>query len=260
MSWLKAAECGQHAFVVLGPKTIFLCHLTMFKEKVPEMALHQYQLVLRPKLPPDAIKAYERLRNEAPTRTVFVANTEHDHLAVPDLKTGAKTTFQADMFGGVPKGPYTGWPWQGITPDLANFTVTVDTVVYYRRFDKTLNPPKHLTYVVFGEGDEAHMQHYQIWEPEFDHIRSLSAAPKWIPKRELTASVDISFPDLPSTPVTCQDPFTKDRIYKALLCGQGTPQEVPLGQTHWFSTDVPNHPDPCDVKIPPGDTRERSPR
>ena len=79
-------------------------------------------------------------------------------MAIPDLATGARTTFQASIWAGIPiKHHYKVWPWKGIKPIVEDTPVTVERVVAYRHFDLQQNYPETLTYLLFGAGDEAHL-------------------------------------------------------------------------------------------------------
>src|SRR5262249_58725264 len=68
-----STEKSQHAFVMAGQQTLFLWHLTML-----HMEEHEFELVLRASLTPDAEKAWEADRREHPDETYFLGNVETD--------------------------------------------------------------------------------------------------------------------------------------------------------------------------------------
>jgi hypothetical protein len=239
------AEPAQHAFVMLGQQTLFLCHLTMF-----HMEEHMFQLVLRCNLPPDAMHAYVADRLKHPNETYFLGNGPDDLLTVPALHLGQRTSFTADIFRGIPYQPvYSEWPWKHVVPLVANVDLSIEREIYYRHFDFNLKFPDSLTYVIFGAATEAHMTHYQVKEPDFDHVLSLKKAPEWLPEQTLQAGVHLNFPGLDSTPVYCNNPLTEGE-HEVQYSGQNYPYRIVTGQTHWFSTKIVNAANPCPDKGP----------
>lgn len=251
---MDMGKSTQHAFVMLGTETLFLCHLTMF-----HMTEHMYQFVAEVKLSREAEEYFNRKRRDNPNKTYFLANSENDKLLIPDLNTGSQPSFAAWVYEGIPKKDrYKEWPWNGIEPIIKqNLIVTVERVVYFRRFDFDLKYPKHLTYFVFGKGAEAHMTNYQTKEPDFDHVLSLSEVPGWLPATRLEAGVHVSLQDFPvigeKGAFHCSDPLTKPE-YEVQYGGQeGTypirePIEegtIKIGKSWWCSTKVVNMHDPC---------------
>jgi hypothetical protein len=260
----------QHAFAMLGLKTLFLCHLTMFR-----MEDHMYQLVVRAKLPDYAMQQYVAERKKAPQEIVFfLGNSAQDLMTVPELQTGARSRFLADIFrdipGPGPDGQYQpAWPWKDVTPVIKGVPVTVERIVYFRHFDYNLSLPRDLSYVLFGSGDEAHITHYQVSEPDFDHVVSLAKAPDWLPPMQLEAGVPITILGVPNNSkdgcgpaghkIYCSNPLTKESYpvsYAGYSC-VGYPLYDDKGNllvdtkiylTHycWFSTKVVNlMKDPC---------------
>jgi hypothetical protein len=242
---------SQHAFVMLGHKTLFLWHLTML-----HMEEHEFELVLRASLTREAEQAWQADRKQHPDETYFLGNVKTDLMAVPDLATGARTSFKASIWAGLPvKHTYTHWPWDGVKPIVADTPLTIDRVVAFRHFDLQQNYPESLTYLLFGAGDEAHLGHSQTREPDFDEALSLLAAPAWLPKPLLEAGVHVNFPDLRATPVYCSSPLLNED-YMVRYCGQpptGDPAKggssglypLKIDRSLWFSTKVTNSTDPC---------------
>lgn len=246
----------QHAFVMLGTNTLFLCHLTMYG-----MEEHMYQFVIQARLPAAAMEKFLHEKQANPAKTYFLGNSEADLLTIPDLQSGARRYFIADVFRGVPNKPhYDDWPWRGQTPVIAKVPVTIERVVYFRHFADTFEAPRTLTYVLFGSGNEAHMTNCQTKSPDFDHILSLAGAPAWLPARQLEAGVHVSV-DVHREPgqAICINPLPKPASQPAgesageppgadcMVRYRGTGDELPvkIGFHHWFCTKVSNDPDPC---------------
>src|SRR3954451_10276093 len=85
---------SQHAFVMLGRKTLFLWHLTML-----HMEEHEFEVVLRASLTPEAKKAWQADQGKHDGLTYFLGNVETDLMAVPELATGARMSFTASIWG-----------------------------------------------------------------------------------------------------------------------------------------------------------------
>lgn len=235
---------SQHAFIMLGDKVLFLCHMAMFDHED-----HCYQLIVRATLPSFAMDRYREDLREGGSPTYFLGNSKRDELIVPEIASGARRSFSADIFRGAPARPKSeGWPWNGRSGFLVlgDVPVSVDRVLYCRHFDFAEKQPDHLTYVLFGEDDEAHLTHYAVPEPDFDHILSLDRAPEWLPKQKLAMGIHVTFPTLRTDPKhLCENPLTKGQEYAVTYYGQGTRRPIHVGRTWWFSAAIVNRTDPC---------------
>ncbi len=237
------ASDRRHAFIMVGKKTLFLVHMTMF-----HMEEHCYQIVLHARLPPEEMKRFREWREQDPDQTYFLANLAESAFDVPQIASGKITSFMADVFKGIPpKDDYTEWPWTGQAPVIAKVRVTVERVVYFRHFDFNFEYPRDLTYVLFGAGDEAHMQSYQTKEPDYDHVLSLTEAPAWLPETKLESAVTVNFPTMPNRPVRLANPLTHkiyDVEYQGFwkYLGYRFTERHPLhlGTTWWFHTSPLN--------------------
>lgn len=250
----------QHAFVMAGTKSVFLCHLTML-----HMEAHMYEVVLSATLPDYALEAYQRDQAAHPDRTYFLGNVEEDLMSIPDLITRQRTRFVANIWTGIPDRPVSeGWPWAG-HDDLIlvrNVFVTIDRVVHFRRFDFNQNYPNTLGYIMFGAGQEAFLYHQQTRIPDFDSVVALDAAPTWLSPTLLSMGVPVNFPSFPQQPssgaaVYCNHPI-KAGPHVVQMGGPRPSQEDPddpgpltngypitVGRTLWFNTKITNLVDPC---------------
>lgn len=239
---------AQHAFIMLGKKTVFLCHMAMFDHED-----HCYQLIMRATLPDFALKRYLDGSRESPEASFFLANSKRDELLVPDIASGARRSFSADIFRNAPhRAKSEGWPWAGRSGYLVigDVPVTVDHIVYCRHFDFGLEKPPYLKYLLFGNGDEAHLTHYQTPTPDFDHILSLEKVPVWLPPRKVEMGVHVTFPDLREDPkYLCVNPLQAGQEYGVRYYGQGPRREIVVGRTWWFSAAIMNARDPCVPRV-----------
>jgi hypothetical protein len=133
-----------------------------------------------------------------------------------------------------------------VEPVVPATVVTIDRVVYYRHFDFNLEYPPNLTYIMFGEGDEAFLNHYQTREPDFDEVIALKRAPKWVPPSLLEAGLHVNFPNMPSSRIPKHSPIKPGE--RRVHYGQKPVREIEVDRSIWFSTKVLNVEDPNNPK------------
>jgi hypothetical protein len=232
----------QHAFVMAGVETLFLCHLTML-----HMENHMYELVLQASLPLYAQMEYLKDLARNPTATYFLGNAEQDLMTIPEIHIGSRVAFTANIWRGIPeKHHYRVWPWKHQDPIVSNVTVKIDRVVRIRHFNFAQQYPESMTYFLFGSGTEAHLYHYQTHEPDFDQVVSLAEAPSFIPPPQLQSGVLINIPDIPADKIPCSNPLTKKEY---LVQYEGIDymrlHEIKIERSLWFSTKITNAKNPC---------------
>lgn len=235
----------QHAFVMLGQQTLFLTHLTMYG-----MDGHNYQLVLRARLSPDVMRRFDQDRTAHPDSTYFLGNSPEDQFTIPDITSGDRPEFKADIFRGIPQVPeFHHWPWKDQTPTIPAVTLSVERVVFFRQLAKHLEPPPKITYALFGAGNEAHMVSYQAKRPDFDQVVSLAEAPSWLTETQLKSGVLVSIDkERPPGMTLCSDPLpASGQSCIVKYRGDGPDREIKIGHHHMFCTKIANMPgsDPC---------------
>jgi hypothetical protein len=240
---------SQHAFIMVGRETLFICHLTMYG-----MEEHNFQLVLHTRLPSEAMRQYNQDRESHPNNTYFLGNSPQDLLTVPDMQSGARPYFIADVFRGIPQLPkYVSWPWADQTPIIRGVPLVIERVVYFRHLAMTFEAPTTLTYALFGSGNEAHLTNYQTKIPDFDHVVSLAEAPAWLTSTQLQSGVHVSInAHRTADKIPCADPLPASNETTPAVCmvkyrGTGPDRSIKIGYHHWFCTKISNdpEPDPC---------------
>lgn len=256
----------QHALVVLGDTHLFAVHMTQYHHEE-----HKYQLVLRISLPPEAKSRLDHAREMYPRDTFVLCNDDAEDalFVIPDLPSGRRKTFRGNIFQGLP--PFTEedeanphfFPWDKarVKPLIADVEVTIERILAFYPFAHHLNQPDYATYLLWGEGDEAHMTSLQTaalasdkfeaprFGPDFDHVMTLKQAPPWLDKSLLEAGVVVSVPDLRlSNPVTGKKtiptdvPFAVGDPITVLYRGMGEGHQVTAGPTFLADSAVCNSP------------------
>jgi hypothetical protein len=254
----------QHSLTLVGSKTIFCVHMTQYHHEE-----HKYQLVLKLELPAQALAAYQEQREAFPGDYFTLCNDPGDVLTIPDIASGRRPTFKANIFQGLPpfteedeKDPhFFPWALSRVKPIAGGFEARVARLVLYRVFAHHYELPAFATYLLFGEGAEAHMNNLQTahlatgpfeaaaFGPDYDHVMSLRTAPDWLDPALLEAGVVVTTPSvrlrdaktgapqLPSKP-----PFAKGDEFDMLYRGIGPARQVTAGETYLFATAVCNSP------------------
>lgn len=234
----------QHAFVMTGVDTLFLCHLTML-----HMENHMYELVLQASLPLYAQVEYLKDLAHYPTATYFLGNSADDLMTIPEIHIGSRHSFIADIWRGIPeKKHYEVWPWKHDEKDriVSNVMVRIDRIVRIRHFNFAQQYPTSMTYFLFGSGKEAHLYHYQTHEPDFDQVVTLVEAPSFVPPPQLQSGVLINIPHMPANKIPCSNPLTNKEYlvqYEGLE-SMGLHQ-IKIDRSLWFSTKITNTKNPC---------------
>jgi hypothetical protein len=213
----------QHGFIMIGKTTLFLYHLPMF-----DMTNHRYQMIIEAEIPIGAMKQYQDAQAQSPTTPFVLGNKLTDLFTVPQISTGFRVSFMADIFQGIPDDP------NSTVPLIPNVTTQIRRVVYFRPFDDSFTSPQHLTYVLFGANNEAHLAHYLTRSPDFDQILDLAQAPSWMPPLQLSSGMLINFPSLTSSQYT-SNPLTQP-TYPVSVGGLPETYQVEIGTTYYFNT------------------------
>lgn len=255
----------RHAFCVVGTETIFLCHQIM-----SHMEGHNCEFVFEAELPANIKK--QILEDRLAGQSHWIANQDDEKdsngnviekhtMTLAEIKAGNLTSFKADAWNAIPdKHNPPNAPWgdpedPDVDPWLANFEVKVKRIVHYRHVNLNVTSRIHEQYLLFGKGNEAHIYHSLIWQPEYGHVASLTEKPEWISTDQLEASIMISIPDLPWKKDQTYDkiPLESGKKYRVLSNGinnyfnpDGTlASKVPdyyitIATTYWFSIWIIN--------------------
>ena len=231
-----------HGMFMLGTTTLYLCHMPMFT-----MEPHHYQCTLQAHLDAASMATYRADKAAHPDCAYNLTNPDSFQFTLPDLVTGVITSYPAVVYreydgsnGGTPR-----------TEIIGNATVHVDRVVYFRPFDEGIPRPEALTYLLFGDQQEAHLDHYIAADPDFQHLLTLPVVPAWLSPVQLQAGVAVSFVGTQSMPIPCAAPLASG-THSVLFQGIATAQvSLQVSGAFWFSTgNSLNAVDPCPAAPP----------
>ncbi|MCU7820783.1 hypothetical protein [Kitasatospora sp. DSM 101779] len=224
-----------HSFILAGRDTVFGYHLAMFG-----MAEHRYQVVLEYRLPTDIVDIYLKDRADHPESWHAVRNTED--MVLPPIGDGTVSEYPARLDRVTQTGNGEDRVWEPIS---GGFTARIERVLTFRRFSEE-DFPAHLTYLIYGRGDEAHIAHRLVKRPHYEQIVTLQRVPEGVTQDDLARAVELSVPGVPDgghggLPWTTRP--LPDRTYPALLHrdpARPTPITLTLGDERWWNITTLN--------------------
>jgi hypothetical protein len=262
----------QHAFVVVGETQLFGVHMTQY-----HCELHKYQVIVKFKIDDDIRRQLAEVRKHAPRDTFVLVNQAGDPVeslfgeySVPELANGTVKRFRADIYQGLPPFPeedaakphFIPWKADYVNPVFADLVVEVERIVLFRPFAHHYQLPPCATYLLFGQGSEAHMTNLQtaalasnpfepeVFGPDYDHVMSLLEAPHWLDKPLLEAGIVVTAPkvrlvdpDTGEPTIPCDNVFAEGESVEVLYRGTGERFHVNAGPTFLQFTGVCNGPE-----------------
>lgn len=251
-----------HAFSLVGLDNVFAIHMTQYHHEV-----HKYQIAYKVDLPDHVLEEYRRVRRNYPSDFIVMCNHAEDPFIIPNIPAGEKPTFRANIFQGMPTFPPSFlddphfFPWDPvrvIRPIAGDFQARVERLVYFRMFAHHYQQPEIATYLLFGEGGEAHMTTLQTaslasgpfepdaFGPDYDHVMTLKSAPDWLHPTLLKSGVVVTTPavrlrDAEGRPtIPCASPFRDGETIEVLYRGMGPVRHVTVGHTTLCATGICN--------------------
>lgn len=144
-----------HGMLLFGDRQLYASHLPMFH------APHDYQAIMAihlssPSGDPAALYRADRARTDSSVYTVLP-----EPFVLPDV-VGERRPFKATIY----RGDFE----KGGTPIANDVTVSIDSVVVFRKLDPVAARPSQAEDLLFGTGDQAYLAHWIVAPPDFDQI------------------------------------------------------------------------------------------
>ena len=155
-----------HGMLLMGTSKIYASHLPMFHTP------HDYQIILEIKLPKKLKEIYQQDRVKNSKETVYTLVPER--FVLPEKVHTKNATFKASI--------YRGHFERGGKEIIESIEVSIKKLIYYKKFDNTVERPINLTYFLIGNKKEQFLIHLVSKQPDFDEILSVSSDKKTIRK------------------------------------------------------------------------------
>ncbi|MCT2584519.1 hypothetical protein [Actinophytocola gossypii] len=215
-----------HGFVLMGDQVVYGGHLAMFT-----MAAHRYQVVATFGFSAKVGKTYLDARHAAPTATFVVVNQEK--LLLEKMVTERKFT------GSILK--VVDNDLHDAKPIVSDVPVEITAVLHNRQFlDNGDYPPKP-SYLLFGNGQEAHVTHYMTKKPDYQLLAAVSVTDSELTSAELAAGVLVELQGVEENHTPTTTPIPPGTVVRA-LGPQGKKVTLKVTHTHWFDTKELNGP------------------
>jgi hypothetical protein len=191
-----------HNMLVIGEKTVFLCHLPMFddlnEDKSDYTSMHRYQVILEARFMrnrKDVTNIYTKDRESNAGIKMYTLQPARFVLArlfSPNREVSMLRSFRATIFRGHLERD--GETING----LEDVVVKLNKVVHAHEFDPLQEKAPQLEYILFGKGDELFLAHFITKPPDFDQIVAVKTAGRFTDE-ELGNGVRVLFPERRNT-------------------------------------------------------------
>lgn len=193
-----------HGMMMMGKETVYLSHLPMFHSP------HDYQALLEVEIDEPGKKAYVKSQLSS-DETVYTLVPES--FVLPEMVANPRP-FKAQVF----KGHFE----RGGKLIAQNVTVTIKSVLHFRKLDADAEKPLASTQLLFGNEKEQFLAHMIHGQPDFDQILSV----------KVPAEIATNLTHAPSLVVTAQghpnsEPLNNSDFLEA-VSSNGSSQKVPI--------------------------------
>jgi hypothetical protein len=185
---------ANHGFLMLGTKTIYLCHLPMY-----HMPAHAFQTIVEAEIGRPELEKYLKIKKETPAKPIIVLNDTR--MALEDLVNSnffLGTIYFSDENGDA----------EDRNNPIGNTTVNIKKILLFKQLSiHTPDYPENVEYYMFGTEFDWHLSHFLSKSPNFEQELDISIS------GNLPASVN-SFVKIliPSVNEKSQQHITKDPL------------------------------------------------
>jgi len=228
-----------HGMRIVGEKSIYLSHMGLFKS-----SCHNYQGIFEVAFTGGNTphQKYLNTQKSDPNKNEFTLKPQEQFI-LPDLDSGRKKSFQADLFEGQYERSLT-------QPKMIakNVTVTVKRVLHFRAFNPSATLSPNLEYLLFGNSKEQYVAHKLTRPNDFDQILAVKTSLP-LTDAELAKAVSIVFPNRPTgseSEMFALALKSNDPLKPAIqVNGKGANQILEVGTQYFKET--------CDYEVDPPD-------
>ena len=147
----------RHGMMIVGKDIVYASHLPLFDS--PEFeSPHHYQVILQLKLDEASAKLFQKDQASHPKSVLYTINPQA--FILPDM-IAKPSPFTADLYRG---------HFERGGDSIGRINITIEKVVYFKKFDPKATRLKEAKYLVFGSGKERFVAHVISQRPDFDQI------------------------------------------------------------------------------------------
>jgi hypothetical protein len=146
-----------HGMMLMGTDKIYASHLPMFHSP------HDYQIILVLEFAEQDKQRYLNNKISNPQENIYTL--EPELFVLPEMVNETKI-FKGNLF----RGHFE----RGGTKILENIVVKIKKVIYFNKFQKDINKPLQMQYILFGNLKEQFLAHQIFKKPDFDENIAVS--------------------------------------------------------------------------------------
>ncbi len=247
-----------HGFFMLGNENIMLYHSSSF----PSIN-HPYQMIININITPVTASDFYEIAYNTIIETGWTwithngewsgSNPEHiishDPFTLPHFHAGSVPHLNGDI-----SLMWTESQTYSLYRYIPDVTLTVEKVMYFRRFDLSADYPETLTYLLFGIGNDVYMAHYLTKNSgtkenphplAFDDVVRVNR-PAWLAGQDdlLESVIEVKIPSISVSTLPTASPLPLDSPINVTVYGHpslgGNNFTVEVTEGIWFDTHIVN--------------------
>ena len=229
-------DCGTHNMMIVGQEAIFLSHLPMFASE------HRFQVIVEATLKKEGNSvddAYFNDRKQHQKEKMYTLNPS-------DVFVLSRIFGGAEARSGFGAGVFRGHLERGgeLIPGLDKVQAEVKRVVYAAELPTKAGPPKNLTYILFGKGEDLYLAHQIVRAPDFDQIIAVRVSGQQFAPDDLMRGIIVTIPNRPNSATKKLKPAESVEA-RAQVSGanQSAPLRLTAGTEFYFEES--------ELKVPP---------
>jgi hypothetical protein len=184
-----------HGMLIVGEKTVYLSHLSMFQKLPDSFQPHRFQAIFEVELPNQTAYTSDRAANpKQRIYTIQPAPFVLQSLNPADPRPSLATSFPVQT---IERGHFEKDEPKKILVESGN--VKIKRVLHFREYKQGASPIPQLRYLLFGKGGELFLAHFINGAPDFDHVLSVRTVSPTLSEAEVNAGILVEIPKRANT-------------------------------------------------------------
>ena len=185
--------------LIVGEKTIYLSHLSMFQKPKPDKSFrpHRFQAIFEVVLPDQAAYSSDRATN--PNQRIYTIQPTRfilQSLNPADPRPTLSTSFSVNT---IERGHFEKKNEPNEKVIIRSGDVQIKRVLHFREYTQGARPIPQLRYLLFGKGGELFLAHFINGAPDFDHVLTVRTVSPALSEAEVNAGILVEIPKRANT-------------------------------------------------------------
>lgn len=220
-----------HGMLIVGEKTVYLSHLSMFQKPKPDKSFqpHRFQAIFEVVLPDQAAYTSDRAAN--PNQRIYTIQPFPfvlQSLNPADPRPTLSTSFPVDT---IERGHFEKSE-SNEKVLIRSGKVQIKRVLDFREYTQGASPIPQLRYLLFGKGGELFLTHFINGAPDFDHVLTVRTVSPTLSEAEVNAGILVEIPKRANTIKNrLVDSLTVDAETVSTNAANSRPLRIATGRT-----------------------------